>query len=157
MWRLPFFTVSIYALLVLKLGIGEVLDVFTKSFYNLGWTFCMLHLLAKKTRWEIIDLFLFIIPVLVFRIFLFLYCCNCWLVAGTFLKAAESALKLEERRSRIYKEVVAETGALRRNVVIHQNECCQHLKLITEMLFFACMSDVAYSVNLLFCFPLSSV
>ncbi|KAK1394381.1 hypothetical protein POM88_013437 [Heracleum sosnowskyi] len=44
---------------------------------------------------------------------------------GTFLKAAENALKLEEKRSHIYKEVVAETEALRRNV---------HAKVITSTL-----------------------
>ncbi|KAK1381537.1 mRNA export factor GLE1 [Heracleum sosnowskyi] len=42
--------------------------------------------------------------------------------SGTFLKAAESALKLEEKRSQIYKEVVAETEALRRNVDLHSHE-----------------------------------
>ncbi|KAK1379386.1 hypothetical protein POM88_026130 [Heracleum sosnowskyi] len=41
----------------------------------------------------------------------------------TFLKAAENALKLEEKRSHIYKEVVAETEALSRNV---------HAKVITS-------------------------
>ncbi|KAL8106389.1 hypothetical protein AgCh_029961 [Apium graveolens] len=42
--------------------------------------------------------------------------------SGAFLKAAESALKLEERRSQIYKEVVAETEALRRNVDLRSHE-----------------------------------
>ena len=50
------------------------------------------------------------------------------LFAGSFLKGAERALKMEELRSQIYKEVAAEAEALRRNMVIHQSISCQHLK-----------------------------
>lgn len=57
---------------------------------------------------------LFIIHVLLFRILYKVAYSN--LVAGTFLKGAESALKLEEQRSQIYKEVAAEAEALRRNM-----------------------------------------
>ncbi|KAL8146512.1 hypothetical protein AgCh_004294 [Apium graveolens] len=42
--------------------------------------------------------------------------------SGSFLKAAESALKLKERRSQIYKQVVAETEALRRSVDLRSHE-----------------------------------
>ncbi|KAK1368821.1 hypothetical protein POM88_034913 [Heracleum sosnowskyi] len=41
---------------------------------------------------------------------------------GTFLKGAESALKLEEQRSEIFKEVAAETEALRRNMDLRSHE-----------------------------------
>lgn len=59
------------------------------------------------------------------------------LVSGNFIKGAESALKLEERRSQIYKEVAAEieTLGLRENKVGHLHDRCQILRLKIVSLF----------------------